>query len=67
MALNPYLNTASGGLTRIAAYVEHLFGETTKERPIDELAQQTCPDDRSSRGLNRHYDLAEFMSRTIAP
>jgi hypothetical protein len=67
MAFNPYLTTASSGFTRLAAYVERLFDETTEHRPIDELTQQTPPDDRSSRGLNRHYDLAEFMSRTIAP
>jgi len=50
---------------RLAAYVEHLFDRTAPQ-PIDELAQQPRPHP-ACRGLNRPYDLAELMVRTIAP
>jgi hypothetical protein len=51
---------------RLTAYVEHLFDKTAQRQPIDELAQQPRPDP-ACRGLNRPYDLAELMARTIAP
>ena len=51
---------------RLAAFVEHLFDKTAPRQPIDELAQRPRPDP-ACRGLNRAYDLAELMARTIAP
>lgn len=51
---------------RIAAYVGHLFEETTEQPPIDELAQQQRPDP-ATRCLNRQCDLSELMSRTNVP
>jgi hypothetical protein len=51
---------------RLTAYVEHLFDNTTQRQSIDELAQQPRPDP-ACRGLNRPYDLAELMAKTIAP
>jgi hypothetical protein len=51
---------------RLAAFVGHLFDKTAPRQPIDELAQQPRPDP-ACRGLNRPYDLAELMARTIAP
>jgi hypothetical protein len=51
---------------RLTAYIEHLFDKTVQRQPIDELAQQPRPDP-ACRGLNRAYDLAELMARTIAP
>jgi hypothetical protein len=50
---------------RLTAFVEHLFDRTAPQ-PIDELAQQPRPHP-ACRGLNRPYDLAELMVRTIAP
>ena len=51
---------------RLTAFVEYLFDRTAPRQPINELAQQSRPDP-ACRGLNRPYELAEFMSRTIAP
>ena len=51
---------------RLTAFIEHLFNRTAQRQPIDELAQQLRPDP-ACRGLNRPYDLAELMVRTIAP
>ena len=67
MTFNPYRTTASSGFTHIAAYiVKHLLDDVGDLQPIDELGQQRRPD-RASRGLNQPHELAEFMSRTIAP
>jgi 3-methyladenine DNA glycosylase/8-oxoguanine DNA glycosylase len=51
---------------RLTAFVEHLFERTAQRQPINELAQQLRLDP-ACRGLNRPYDLAELMVRTIAP
>ena len=51
---------------RLTAFIEHLFNRTAQRQLIDELAQQLRPDP-ACRGLNRPYDLAELMVRTIAP
>jgi hypothetical protein len=51
---------------RIAAYVGHLFEQTTERPPIDELAQQPRPDP-ATRCLNRQCDLSELMSRANVP
>ena len=57
--------TNSSGFTRITAYVGQLLDGAVDEH-IDELSQKLRPDP-ATRGLNRPYDLSEFMSRTIAP
>jgi hypothetical protein len=65
MTFNPYRTTASSGFTRVAAYiVQHLLDDVGDLQPIDELGRQQRP---NPRGLNRPHELAEFMSRTIAP
>lgn len=57
--------TNSSGFTRITAYVGQLF-DSAVDGHIEELSQKLCPDP-AARGLNRHYDLGELMSRTIVP
>jgi len=67
MTFNPYRTTASSGFTRVAAYiVQHLLDDVGDLQPIDELGRQQRPNP-ASRGLNQPHELAEFMSRTIAP
>lgn len=51
---------------RLAAFVGHLFDRTAQRQPTDELALELRPDP-ACRGLNRPYELAELMARTIAP
>ena len=57
--------TNSSGFTRITAYVGQLVNDAV-DGHIEELSQKLGPDP-AIRGLNRHYDLSELMSRTIAP
>jgi hypothetical protein len=57
--------TNSSGFTRITAYVGQLL-DGAVDGHIERLSQQMRPDP-ACQGLNRPYELAELMSRTIAP
>ena len=56
---------ASVTLTRIAEYVGHLIEGAPADHAIE--AHHFESPQRASRGLNRHYELGELMSRTIVP
>jgi hypothetical protein len=56
--------TNSSGFTRIATYVGQLV-DGAVDGHIEKLSQQLRPDP-ASRCLNRPYNLAELMPRTIA-
>jgi len=63
--MTAHIDQASASLARIGAYVGHLFEDVSEDCPIE--SHRFGFSQPASRGLNRHYEISDLMSRAIAP